>query len=92
MNMSRTFSLLFRQSLGLNVHLKGHLVPSEGVEFCINIKYCFSFLLLCVFRILNRKKHSHSKLSLYTNENYIFIIIYLFDFAGIFRGSNVHCK
>lgn len=77
MNMSRTFSLLFGLSLGLNLHLKGDLVPSEAVGLYISTKYCYSFLLHCVFRILNRKKHSHSKLSLSTKENYIFIIIYL---------------
>lgn len=77
MNMSRTFSLLFGLSLGSNLHLKGDLVPSEAVGLYISIKYCYSFLLHCVFRILNRKKHSHSKLSLSTKENYIFIIIYL---------------
>lgn len=90
MNMSRT--LLFELSLGLNLHLKGDLDLSEAVGFCISIKYCFSFLLYCVFRILNRKMHSHSKLCLSTNENYICVIIYLFDCAGIFSGSNDHCK
>lgn len=92
MNMSRTLSLLFGLSLGLNLHLKGDLVCSEAVGLYISIKYCYSFLLHCVFRILNMKKHSHSKLSLSTKENYIFIIIYLFDCAGIFSGSDVHCK
>lgn len=77
MNMSRTFFLLFGLSLGLNLHLKGDLVPGETAGFYISVKYCFSFLLHWVFRILNRKKHSCSKLSLSTNGSCIFIIIYL---------------
>lgn len=90
--MNGTFSLLFGLSLGLSLHLKGDLVPSVAVGFCISIKYCFSFLLCCVFRISNKRKHSCSELSLSTNENDIFITICLFDCAGIFSSSNVHCK